>query len=135
MNINIPDAYLEMALLNALKLKSGPVTREQLSSLKVLRAWEREIKSIEGIQYCTGLQELFLGYNYIEDISPLKELDQIKELYLNGNFIKDLTPISGYRHLEILNVSHNQIKSLEPIDHLINDSSCTVYFQHNFLEE
>ncbi|RQD72596.1 MAG: leucine-rich repeat domain-containing protein [Tindallia sp. MSAO_Bac2] len=135
MNISIPDTYFEMALLNALKQKSGPVTKEQLSSLKVLRAWEREIKNIEGIQYCTGLQELFLGYNYIEDISPLKELDQIKELYLNGNFIKDLAPLSGYRHLEILNVSHNQISSFQPVQHLLDNPSCKVYYSHNPVKE
>jgi len=135
MNVSIPDTYLEMALLNALEQRTGPITMEQLSSLTVLRAWEREIKNLEGIQYCTNLQELFLGYNYIKDISPLKELTQLKELYLNGNLIEDLSPLSSLKHLEVLNISHNQVKSLEPVRHLLEKKTCTVYRRHNPIEE
>ncbi len=135
MNISIPDAYFEMALLNALEQKTGPISLEQLSGLTVLRAWEREINNIEGIQYCTNLQELFLGYNYIEDISPLKELTQLKELYLVGNLIEDLSPLSSMKHLEVLNISSNQVKSLDPIRHLLEDDSCTVYLRHNPIVE
>jgi len=54
------------------------VTVGECQKLTQLGAHNREITSIKGIEYCTGLKQLNLNNNQIEDISPLSKLTKLR---------------------------------------------------------
>lgn len=59
-----------------------------LPHLKVLSLTHCELTSIDGIAtISTKLQELYLGFNTIDDLSPLLGFNQLKILDLENNFI------------------------------------------------
>jgi len=64
--------------------------------------------------------ELFLSFNEIEDISPLKSLTNLINLYLCNNRIADLSPLSGLTNLVNLELWGNQIEDISPLSELTN---------------
>lgn len=73
------------------------------------------LKYISGI---SGLEELCLGWNSIDDISELKKLGSLSSLGLWGNRIKDISPISGLDKLEYLDFSSNNVSDISSISKL-----------------
>ena len=68
------------------------------------------IKSIEGLEYATNLEELDLNYNKIQDLTPLKQLKQLKILDISYNPIVNLSCIrvlSDLVYLKAIGISDN----------------------------
>jgi Leucine-rich repeat (LRR) protein len=56
--------------------------------LKVLWLARSGLSDLDGIPSLTNLQELYLAYNEIQDISPCSMLDSLKVLDLEGYNLK-----------------------------------------------
>jgi Leucine-rich repeat (LRR) protein len=118
----IPDDNFRWAINDALGQPSNYYpTIEDLQGLTgTLYAWSRNIISIEGAQYLTNLQGLWLDSNQISDISPLAGLTNLQDLYLNWNQISDLSPLAGLTNLQYLDLYYNHISDLSPLAGLTN---------------
>ncbi len=66
------------------------------------------------------LDQLYLSYNYISDLTEISELTNITKLSLTGNSIKNLEPISNMTQLTLLYLQKNNISDLTPLSGLTN---------------
>lgn len=64
-----------------------------LHSLQILWVMRSGITDLDGIGALTGLQELYLQYNDISDLSPLMLHEEIQVIDLEGNCIADIGQI------------------------------------------
>ncbi|MBM7095020.1 MULTISPECIES: TraB/GumN family protein [Alteribacter] len=79
------DRQLEEAVRDALGQPEGDLTETGLSQIRTLHAFERDIKSLEGIDVLTSLEELIIFGNEIEDITPLLDLPSIESVDIENN--------------------------------------------------
>ncbi|ACB86164.1 leucine-rich repeat domain-containing protein [Natranaerobius thermophilus] len=97
-----------------------PKDMEELTTIGIAGVEADNIKNLEGIEYATNLEELYLPWNKIKDLSPLSELEDLKELDLQNNNIEDITPIGDLQNLEKLNLFGNEVKDIKPLLELDN---------------
>lgn len=135
--VNFPDPGLEAAIREAIGKPTGDIYDTDLAGLTYLDAEERNIASLEGIQYCvdltnlavsgneiidisplsglTNLTRLSLGFNNISDISALSDLTTLAKLDLESNQISDICPLAGLTYLTELIASRNNIRNINPL--------------------
>ncbi len=93
--IDIPDPGLRAAIADALdKEDNVPITLEEISTLTILRASNRDIKDLTGIEQAINLEELWISKNPVSDISPLSKLTNLVGLGAWETPISDLSPLS-----------------------------------------
>ena len=119
--IRIPDVNLRTAIHEALGIASNArITAADMRTLRELRAENRDIKSLKGLEAATNLERLFLNHNSISNISPLTKLTKLNHLSIRNNKISDISPLSGLVNMTLLNITLNQISDLSPVAELIN---------------
>ncbi|MCD6127617.1 MAG: leucine-rich repeat domain-containing protein [Methanomicrobia archaeon] len=109
-----PDENLEKVIREELEKDTGPIYVSDLETLGGLDASNRNITSIEGLEYCKNITWLYLFNNNISDISPLSNLTNITELYLDNNNISDISPLvknSGINEGDILSITNNPLSA------------------------
>jgi len=112
----IEDPGLEQAIREELGMSPGQtLTIPHLESITFLDADQRDITSLNGLEYCTSLQEVWLQWNEVSDLSPLSGLDTLESLSLKGNLVSDLWPLAGLDNLHYLEAWSNNITDLEPL--------------------
>ena len=111
---------LEEAVRQTLSRPQGRLTLEEVTSLTVLQAERKAIRSLVGIEYFVALQWLDLYNNRIVDLTPLNQLKNLTHLSLIGNQIADITPLADLNNLDWLWLSGNQITDLTPLNQLTN---------------
>ena len=80
-NVVMPDAKLASAVRKALGLGSNAaITKQRIQGLTRLDARDSQIKNLTGLEHATQLTHLFLYYNQISDVSPLRGLTQLEWL-------------------------------------------------------
>lgn len=88
--IHMPDVNLRKAL-NTKYLHQpaeAPITQRQLQYLKgTLYLGNSGISDLTGLEYCKGVTGLYLIYNQIRDLSPLKSLKNLKRLNITNQEI------------------------------------------------
>ena len=126
--VEIKDENLLKAINNQLGRGEvmDSVTVADMESLTVLNAQERNIVSIEGLEYAINLINLNLGKNSIQNILPLNNLINLKTLYLNNNQILDITALSNLTSLNTLRIDWNNISDITVLSSLINLSSLNI---------
>jgi len=114
----IPDDNFRMAINEALGQATDyqPTVPDLESLTGTLSADSREIVSIEGAQYLTNLDVLFLDGNQIQDISPLSNLFSLQQLYIGYNQISQLQPLSSLQALQHLYLYNNQISDINALN-------------------
>lgn len=104
--------------LRMLKLTGGSVIPSlrclgsSLHALHYLYASHCLIEFIEGVGTMSQLQELYLAFNYISDISPLSVLENLTILDIECNRVKDqnqITHLALCSSLKILSIQGNPI--------------------------
>ncbi|MGC9339554.1 leucine-rich repeat domain-containing protein [Listeria ivanovii] len=107
------DSNLAEVLKRALrkKLVTDVVSQNELDKLYELHADNRDITSIEGLQYLSNLRKLFLSDNHISDINSLEESTHLTELYLDNNDLTDrsVNALIKIKQLESLSIRGNKV--------------------------
>ena len=114
------DPNLEAAVRAAIGEPTGPIYPRDLEWLISLRAEERGISDLTGLEHATRLTELHLWDNQIRDISPLANFSKVTGLGLSGHQISDISLLANLTNLTELNLCRNQISDISPLANLIN---------------
>lgn len=124
---SISTVFPDGNFAEAIKVKLGKasvsdtVTEADLSSISMtLDVSNKNIQSIEGAQYLTGITRFKLGSNQISDISPLSNLTNLKDVSLYSNQITDISSLSGLTNLTDLALDDNQITDISALSSLTN---------------
>ena len=128
-----PDENLEKVIREELEKDTGPIYVSDLETLGGLDASNRNITSIEGLEYCKNITWLYLFNNNISDISPLSNLTNITELYIYSNNISDISPLSNLTSLEVLGLWENNISDISPLSNLTNITE--LYLDNNNISD
>lgn len=113
------DINFENLIRETINKHTNEITVADMQSIVILRGFQRNIIKLKGIEYCTNLEELYLGDNEIEDINPLANLTVLKNLSLHFNNIIDLTHLSNLTNLQSLVLADNKISDISPLENLI----------------
>ena len=116
--VRILDSNLRAAIVEALGKNSNvPITVEDMAGLVDLRAGDRGIRDLTGLQLATNLINLAISANPISDYSPLAGLIRLENLWLHaGEFgISDLSPLAGLINLKLIHGYGNPIFDLSPL--------------------
>lgn len=104
--VNIPDTNLKKALNEKLgQAESAAITTDQLASITTLKVSNKNIHSIEGLQYCKNLKNLDLGYGYSLSADTANE-------------ISDLTPLQNLTNLSVLHAGNLTATNFSPLKNL-----------------
>lgn len=116
------DSRLREAVLRALnKPTDGEFTVDELASLRSLDADgtdEDKIDDLSGLEAATGLRDLSLFDNAVEDLTPLGHLGDLKELWLDRNGLRDIGGLAPLEGLSTLSLTGNPIEDLSPLARL-----------------
>jgi hypothetical protein len=79
---------------------------------------DRQVHSLEGLQYLTNLETLDLSGNAVQELSPLSGLLRLQKLNLSQNRITKVTALAGAIALDRLTLSGNRISDPRPLQSL-----------------
>ncbi len=115
----IPDTNLASAIREALTmLPAQRITTFDLVRLSSLKAVNRGITDLTGLEHAARLEFLDLSDNQIQDITPISALPLLRSLILNSNSVNDLTQLSKLTQLTELRIANNQIRDIMPLANL-----------------
>ena len=115
-NVDFPDPNLAAAVRGALGLDAtDPIPQTNLNTLTYLFASNAGITDLTGLEYATGLWDLYLPRNQVSDISRLASLTRLVNLDLDGNQVSDISPLASLTRLETLDLSKNPISNFAPL--------------------
>ena len=120
--VEIPDPNLRAVISDSLnKARGEPITRADMETLTSLRARERNINNLTGLEFATNLESLRLDFNQqLSDITALAGLTKLTRLDLRYNQISDIAVLSGLTNLEWLDLVGNQISDITALSGLTN---------------
>jgi len=127
-----PDANLEAAIREAIGKPTGNICPSDLEGLTILNARSESIADLTGLEHCTGLRHLHLGWTQISDISPLAELNNLRYLGLEGLQLSDISPLADLSYLKVLSIQQNQITDISP---LANTDLTELYIYDNLIAD
>ncbi|MDE0297266.1 MAG: Ig-like domain-containing protein [Candidatus Poribacteria bacterium] len=117
----MPDANLRAVVRGALGLTSNAVfSQDDMKTLTSLRAVQKQVTDLTGLEYATGLTKLVAWGNQISSVTPLQNLTSLTDLRLGGSQISDATPLEGLTSLTHLALQHNDISDVTPLSKLVN---------------
>lgn len=70
------------------------------------------VQTLEDIVHFTNLKHFQLNFGYIDDLSPVADLEKLEELWLNNNSITDITPLVGNTVITKLNLGNNRVEDV-----------------------
>ncbi len=107
-SVHIPDPNLRAVIAETLGKEDAAVsiTLEEMTTLKQLRASNKDIKDLTGLEHAINLEELWISKNPVSDISPLAKLPNFIGLHAWETPLSDLTPLSGLTKLRWLDFGH-----------------------------
>jgi internalin A len=76
------------------------------------------LQELGALQQLSGLQELYLGYTNVNDLTPLSGLSGLQRLDLENTNVNDLTPLSGLSGLQDLYLRNTNVNDLTPLSGL-----------------
>ena len=103
--VAIPDPNLRAAIAEALGKNNTAIvsiTAEEMTTLITLRASNRDIKNLKGIEYAVNLEEMWISGNPVSDLSPLANLKNFIGLGAWETPISDLSPLADLPKLRWL---------------------------------
>ncbi|ACL70731.1 leucine-rich repeat protein [Halothermothrix orenii H 168] len=101
------DKNLEQYIKGLMNKKGDSVYEAEVKNIKRLHIPgdnQYRIKSLNGLEFFSGLQELIISRNDIKDLNPLTKLKNIKELRIHGIPVKDYSPLGRLKKLKVLTI-------------------------------
>ncbi len=137
------DSEMERIISEYLDIPVGEINKDHMSKIEVLSIYENalydgprneevffwdtyntgtsgNITTLDDLQYCANLKELYIGKNQINDISALSDLTQLTVINLTTNQISDISPLRNLTSLEKLTLDHNNISDASSLIELEN---------------
>ncbi|MBF0710611.1 MULTISPECIES: leucine-rich repeat domain-containing protein [unclassified Gemella] len=117
--VQIRDLNLKQALLEYYRFhidknyNENKITKGMLEKFTSLSLPWSNIFVLDGLEHAVNLKNLNLSNNFIEDLSPIKDLKNLEDLNINNNKIKDAKIISELKNLKKLAIAKNNISNLE----------------------
>lgn len=118
--VDFPDANLERLIRETIGKKTGDIYTDELVNITELKGDNRRISNLEGIQYLSNLQKVFLGNNNIADISLLAGLKKLKWVSLYGNNITNIYALKDLENLQVVTIYGNPISNIEIIEEFVS---------------
>ena len=128
--VYISDPNLRAVIAEALGKENAdtvPITLEEMTTLTSLKASNKDIKNLTGIERAINLEELWISGNPISDLSPLAGLTNLIGLAAWDMSIEDLSPLAGLTNLKWLELFNTPISDLSPLADLTNLKRMTLY--------
>jgi len=113
--VEFPDPKLKTAIRLAVNVPERPIYPSDMERLASLRAEQLDISDLTGLEYATGLTQLYLWGNQISDLSPLAGLVNLTTLLLSSNQISDISALAGLTKLAQLSLAFNEISDIKPL--------------------
>jgi len=90
---------------------------------KALNSWvdlsDMNLRSVVPLGFLKNMIGLSIEKNFVEDLSPLRDLPILREVNVSRNPVKDLTPVLGIISMRYVAANHTLIESItDPIAHL-----------------
>lgn len=118
--VRIPDTNLHTAIAEALgKVPNAVITPEDMKELRQLRADDRGIQDLTGLEYATNLERIELRRNAISDLTPLRGLIRLNNIKLRENVISDVSPLANLISVDWMGLEENVITDLSPLKGLV----------------
>lgn len=112
------------ALVNEYHITPGEpgfISSTQLAGLSgTLNLADHSLRTCEGLQYCTGISELYLDDNNISDLDQISMLDNLTYLNVLGNRLTFISQLSTLHNIQTLVIAENQINSLQGVENMHN---------------
>ena len=130
--VSIPDPNLAAAVRESLNMSSGEtITTHSILNLVGLRARNRGIKSLTGLEHAANLTKLRLNSDYIDgvhvnsnaisDFSPLEKLTNLEDLWLQGmSGLRDVSALARLTNLTTLYLSGTGVSDVSALARLTN---------------
>jgi len=116
-----PDQNLAETIANAFGVPiNAVVLGTDLARILAFNAEGRGIRSLEGMQHLSALQEVNLNRNQISDLTPLSGLSYLERLLLDDNQVGNLQPVAGLARLRHLWLDRNRVEDIRPLENLTN---------------
>ncbi len=96
------------------------ITYNDVKDFVELDLEDSNIERIDDIKHFTSISFLYLRNNFIEDLTPLENLDDLYFLELDNNMITNIDVLSNLTELTMLAAEDNYIEDLTPLSNLIN---------------
>lgn len=113
--ITFSDSAFEALIREVLNKPSGNIIKNDMMTINYLSGYERDISSIDGIEYCKNLEWINIRTNQISDISPLAVLKRLQYINLWTNQISNISALSELTSLTNLYIGGNQIEDIYPL--------------------
>jgi len=126
--INFMDDNFEAVIREHLNIPTGGILNSDLETITSIFGRNRNIQNFYGIEFCSNLDTLDIGFNGISDLIPLFYLRKMKSLKLDNNLIDDIAPLRYFYHLPELALNNNNIEELSYISNL---TELTTLFLNN----
>ena len=123
--IDIPDPNLRALLEETLETKT--FRPDVMSTLKILRAKDRNISDLTGLEFAVSLEELWLADNPVSDLSPIANCTNLIIIDLWDVPVIDISPLANLTKLEELRHTHGRISDISPVAELTNLRDLTFY--------
>ncbi len=129
-DVTIPDVNLRAVIAEALKKEDADtisITLEEMATLTTLRASNRDIKDLTGIEYAINLEEMWISGNPITDLSPFARLTNFIGLHAWETSVSDLSPLAGLTKLRWLDFGRTPISDISPLASIVSLRKLTFY--------
>ena len=92
--VEFNDVNFENLIRETFNKPTGDITAVDMQSIIVLRGFKANIIKLKGIEYCTNLEELYLGDNEIEDMQKFCQEMNLTLQRINQYSLSDITKIN-----------------------------------------
>ena len=117
---HVPDVNLRVAVAEALGKASGTtITEANMQNLRTLRADDKGIRDLTGLEHAKNLERIELRRNEISDLTPIAGLTRLNNIKLRGNLIRDVSPLANLTNVDWLGLEGNAITDFSPLKRLI----------------
>ena len=118
--ITFPDRKLAAWIRGLFEIcDTCDILRSKLMELSFLGDNNDSIAVMDGIEFCTNLNTIYLNGNLISDLTPISGLSRLRDIQFVSNQISDFSPLSNLVNLEAVTFNQNSISDISALGSLI----------------